>query len=44
LEDKNAIIDTAIKFIKQKALDIIKGDLKRLGNLLTDIYPTMQLV
>jgi hypothetical protein len=41
LEDKNATADTIIKSIKQKALDITKGDLKRLGSLLTDTCPTM---
>jgi hypothetical protein len=42
LEDRNATADATIQSIKQKALDITQGDLKRLGALSTDTCSTQQ--
>jgi hypothetical protein len=42
LEDKNATANATVQSIKQKALDITQGDLKRLGSLSTDTCSTQQ--
>jgi len=42
LEDKNATANATVQSVKQKALDITQGDLKRLGSLSTDTCSTQQ--
>jgi hypothetical protein len=42
LEDRNATAEATINSVKEKAINITNGDLKRLGSLSTDTCPIQQ--